>query len=82
MQIGPMLCGLLLISALGAASAVAADKDKRLENCRELIAKIDKLESHRRRGGSAGQMDSWKRQIHRAQADYSRLNCKKLRRRL
>ena len=81
----PLLIAALLISATltePCAAAPNSDRAQRIDNCRKQVTRVEKFELLRRKGGSVSQMESWKRQMRKAQAEYSRLDCKRLRRSL
>ena len=65
--------------ALATAMSAPAADEKRLEQCRAINKDLTKLEALRRGGGSARQMDLWKRRIHDKQDQYSKLYCRKYR---
>ena len=56
----------------------AADQ-KVLKQCQAIQSEITRLESLRQDGGSAKQMDTWKRRIHDKQDQYSKFYCRKYR---
>lgn len=63
-----VFCSVVLASATVAA-------DDTLEQCRELQAEMDRYEELRRDGGSAEDMDAWKRARRESQAEFRDLGC-------
>jgi hypothetical protein len=68
-----------LACSLSAAAVNTGAREKNLDQCRSIQAELNRLEALRRGGGSAKQMDSWKRRMHDKQDDYSRLYCRRYR---
>ena len=66
-----------LILACSGVSASASDKE--LAKCQQVQNKIGQLETQRQKGGSARQMDAWKRSLHNWQDEYTRLYCRQYR---
>lgn len=74
--------GLLVISIgmILFSGSLTADTEKALiKQCNAINKSIEKLEQHRESGGSAKQMDRWKRRIHDKQDEYSTLYCRRFR---
>ncbi|MDZ7784230.1 MAG: hypothetical protein U5K56_15265 [Halioglobus sp.] len=71
---------LLALSALTTAPAVAGEAS--LEECRALKERIDHYTSLRRMGGSASQMNEWKKQRRRAEKQFRDKGCNDYRREL
>ncbi|MFV8817008.1 hypothetical protein [Haliea sp. E17] len=57
------------------ASASLAGEDETLRQCRKLQQQMEQYQALRRDGGSGPQMDGWKRQLRRAQAEFRDLGC-------
>lgn len=70
----------LALSALTAAPAGAGEAS--LEECRALKDRIDRYTSLRRMGGSASQMNGWKKQRRRAEKQFRDKDCNDYRREL
>jgi hypothetical protein len=64
---------------LSTVSITALADEKKLEQCRSIQAELSRLEAFRKAGGTAKEMDSWKRRMHDKQDDYSRLYCRQYR---
>lgn len=47
-----------------------------LEKCQALKDRIDNYSRLRRKGGSASQMDGWKRRLRRAEAQFREYECR------
>jgi len=71
------------VLALSALTAVPADAgEASLEECRALKDRIDRYTSLRRMGGSASQMNGWKKQLRKYEARFRDLDCSEFRREL
>ena len=68
-----LTCALLLICS----NAIAEKKN--LDQCRAIQVELNRLESLRKVGGSAKEMDNWKRRMHKKQDQYSKLYCRQYR---
>lgn len=70
----------IALSALTSAPAGAGEGT--LEECRALKDRIDRYTSLRRMGGSASQMNGWKKQLRKYDARFRELDCSEFRREL
>jgi len=66
---------LLLLAFSQAPLALAQAMDR--EACEAMKKKIDQLEELRRKGGSASEMDAWKRELRKYETSYLKARCKK-----
>jgi hypothetical protein len=73
---------LLAVILTPAAAAPATGNNATFERCQALQDRIDRYSAQRRRGGSGSQMDEWKRQLRKAEAQFRALNCSRYRQRL
>jgi hypothetical protein len=60
------------------APATAGDDEQRIKTCKSLKQAMERYTDQRRRGGSASQMDAWKRARLAKKADWDRLRCRDL----
>lgn len=68
-----------LLFALLFISVNANAQDGSLQTCQSLKDNIDRYQSLRRKGGSARQMEGWKKYKKDNEKKFNRLNCKKWR---
>jgi hypothetical protein len=71
-----VVLALLLVSL----TAIAADREERIERCRGYQQQIEQLTELRRRGGRGSQMDAWRRQRGELEDRFRAENCKRYRR--
>ncbi len=78
-----MLAGQKMAIALVAATlttvstgAVAQEADASLDTCLQLQEKIERLDARRKGGGSAQEMDQWKRQRQVYKDQFNALRCR------
>jgi hypothetical protein len=72
---------LTLLLAPGMASPVGA-QEASLAQCQALKDRIDRYTALRRHGGTASQMEGWKKQLRRAEATFREKECRAYRREL
>ena len=65
-----------------AASPPATAQTASLEKCRSLQERIERYTRLRRKGGSASQMDSWKRQLRKSEEQFREYGCREFGREL
>ena len=65
--------------ALTLVCTTAIAEEKLLQQCRSIKSELTRLESLRKGGGTAKQMDGWKRRMHDKQDEYSKLYCRQYR---
>lgn len=71
---------LWIISGLLISSTLEAGKNKgNLQQCSDIKSKIESIEDKRRDGGTAAQMNLWKKQEYRHNDKFSGLDCKRYR---
>lgn len=73
-----VIVGLMLFSMGSSAHA----QEGSLSSCQSIKDRIDYYQSLRRKGGTAQQMETWKKYKKREQKKFSRMNCKKWRSKL
>jgi len=71
---------LVLLSV--SASTQVQSGEARLQECRKLDERINHYTSLRRKGGAAGAMESWKKQLRKHEARFRALDCSDYRREL
>lgn len=69
----------LLLGVVTAGALPATANEDLLKKCSKIKSDLARLEAKREYGGSARQMDNWKRSIHDKQDEYSRLYCRQFR---
>jgi len=67
----------ILVPLLLLSQANSAD-EPRLRSCQKLKQAIERYTDKRRAGGSAAQMDSWKRARQQKKNEWDRLKCRHL----
>jgi hypothetical protein len=56
--------------------AMGQEPNGDLQQCRSLQQKIERLDAQRKKGGSASQMDRWKRQRQGIKDEFNALRCR------
>lgn len=80
---GLRLLSLLLLSLLVAPPLAAKPSPSaQVTKCQALKDRVERYTVQRRRGGSASQMQQWKDQLRAAEEQFSRLECRDVRRKL
>ena len=69
----------LLLSLFITGTPTASADEALLKKCSKIKSDLARLEAKREYGGSARQMDNWKRSMHDKQDEYSRLYCRQFR---
>lgn len=70
-----------LLLAPGMAAPTGA-QEASLAQCQALKDRIERYTAQRRKGGSARQMEGWKEQLRRAEAQFEEKDCRAYRREL
>lgn len=69
------MASVLALVFLFSISPLAVAQSGSVQECQRLQDRIDKYTRLRRKGGSASQMDTWKRERTRAEEAFRQLDC-------
>ena len=67
----------IVLSSVSITGNANSNKVSNLEQCKRISTKIDKLTQRRRAGGSAQQMNKWKKKRGQLSNEFYHLKCRK-----